>query len=204
MGRSERSGHNRKDPATTMPRNLAIGCPSGVGGERDTIVTHMGRDVDGDGGRLEEMYVRFAPGGIRLAYLMTGDRAVAEDLVQEAFIRFVGRLHSLRDAGAFEAYLRRTIINLSKNHFRRRALERSDLQRQASQPRPAPRSATSPSTRRCGERSWDCRPASERRSSFATTRICPNPRSPRCFAVDPPRCVRWFREASKRFVKAPR
>ena len=119
-----------------MPRNCSLGCPSSMGGERGTIVTPMGQDAEGDGDRLAEMYVRFAPGGIRLAYLMTGDRAVAEDLVQEAFIRFVGRLHSLRDPGAFDAYLRRTVINLSKNYFRRRALERSDLERQASQRRP--------------------------------------------------------------------
>ncbi len=98
------------------------------------MVTPMGRDADVSGDPLEEMYVRFAPGGIRLAYLMTGDRVVAEDLVQDAFVRFVGRLHSLRDPGAFEAYLRRTVINLSKNHFRRRAIERSDLERQARQP----------------------------------------------------------------------
>ena len=98
------------------------------------MVTPMGRGVDGDGDRLEELYVRFAPGGIRLAYLMTGDRAAAEDLVQEAFVRFVGRLHSLRDPNAFEAYLRRTVINLSKNHFRRRSLERAELERQASLP----------------------------------------------------------------------
>lgn len=96
----------------------------------------MGRDVGGDADRLEELYVRFAPGGIRLAYLLTGDRALAEDLVQEAFVRFVGRLHPLRDPGAFDAYLRRTVINLSKNHFRRRALERSDLERRARQQAP--------------------------------------------------------------------
>jgi len=95
------------------------------------MVTPTGQDVDGDGDRLEELYVRFVPGGIRLAYLMTGDRTIAEDLVQEAFVRFVGRLHSLRDPNAFEAYLRRTVVNLSKNHFRRRAVERSDLERQA-------------------------------------------------------------------------
>ena len=61
------------------------------------MVTPTGQDLDGDGDRLEELYVRFVPGGIRLAYLMTGDRTIAEDLVQEAFVRFVGRLHSLRD-----------------------------------------------------------------------------------------------------------
>jgi len=106
------------------------------------MVTPMGHDVDddgdgdADGDRLEELYIRFAPGGIRLAHLMTGDRAAAEDLVQEAFVRFVGRLHSLRDPGAYEAYLRRTVVNLSKNHFRRRALERAELERQARHARP--------------------------------------------------------------------
>jgi len=96
----------------------------------------MGQEVGGDAERLAELYVRFAPGGIRLAYLLTGDRSLAEDLVQEAFVRFVGRLHPLRDPGAFDAYLRRTIINLSKNHFRRRALERTDLERRARQQAP--------------------------------------------------------------------
>jgi RNA polymerase sigma-70 factor (sigma-E family) len=90
----------------------------------------MDRDADGVEDSLGELYVRFAPGGLRLAYLMTGDRATAEDLVQEAFVRFVGRLHSVNDLRAFDAYLRRTVINLSKNHFRRRAIERSDLARQ--------------------------------------------------------------------------
>jgi RNA polymerase sigma-70 factor (sigma-E family) len=90
--------------------------------------------VDSEEDQLEDLYVRFAPGAIRVAYLMTGDRAAAEDLVQEAFVRFVGRLHSLRDPNAFDAYLRRTVINLSKNHFRRRALERAELHRQASLP----------------------------------------------------------------------
>ena len=35
------------------------------------------------GSRLADLYVRHAPGGLRLAYLLTGDRALAEDLVQE-------------------------------------------------------------------------------------------------------------------------
>ena len=55
-----------------MPRNCSLRCPSNMGEERDTIVAQMGRDAEGDGDRLVEMYVRFAPGGIRLAYLMTG------------------------------------------------------------------------------------------------------------------------------------
>ena len=80
--------------------------------------------------RLADAYVRSAPGGTRLAYLLTGDRAIAEDLVQEAFVRFVGRLRFLRDPDALEPYLRRTIVNLSKNYFRRRAVERAYLERE--------------------------------------------------------------------------
>ena len=95
--------------------------------------TGMVSAVDREAGlrsRLAEAYVRSAPGGVRLAYLLTGDRTVAEDLVQEAFVRFVGRLRFLRDPDAFEPYLRRTIANLSKNHFRRRAIERAYLERE--------------------------------------------------------------------------
>jgi len=83
----------------------------------------------GRASRLAEVYERSAPAGFRLAYLLTGDRALAEDLVQEAFLRFVGRLHHLREPEAFDAYLRRTIVNLSKDVFRRRAIERSYLER---------------------------------------------------------------------------
>jgi RNA polymerase sigma factor (sigma-70 family) len=94
------------------------------------MVADMGTD-QGRSSRLTEVYVRSAPAGFRLAYLLTGDRALAEDLVQEAFLRFVGRLHHLRDPEAFDGYLRRTIVNLSNDAFRRRAIERAYLERRA-------------------------------------------------------------------------
>jgi RNA polymerase sigma-70 factor (sigma-E family) len=84
--------------------------------------------------QLGQLYARHAPDGVRLAYLLTGDQSTAEDLVQEAFLRMVGRLQFLREAESSWAYLRRTIVNLSKNHFRRRAVERSYVERQAARP----------------------------------------------------------------------
>ena len=78
---------------------------------------------------LAELYERTAPGAVRLAYLLTGDRSVAEDITQDAFVRVSGRLAHLREGGAFDAYLRRAVVNLAKNHFRRRAVERSFLER---------------------------------------------------------------------------
>ena len=67
---------------------------------------------------------------IRLAYILTGDAALAEDLVQDAFVKLAGRFADLRDQGAFEAYLRKTVVNLTRMHFRRKRLERSYVDRE--------------------------------------------------------------------------
>jgi DNA-directed RNA polymerase specialized sigma24 family protein len=60
--------------------------------------------------RLGELFQRHAADGVRLAYLITGNRALAEDLVQDAFVRLAGRLVRLSDPGNLEPYLRRTIV----------------------------------------------------------------------------------------------
>jgi len=84
--------------------------------------------VEPDGGAMADLYARYVPAGVRLAYLLTGDRHQAEDLAQEAFIRCVGRFNHLRSHAAFESYLRRAIVNLHTSGLRRRRLERAWLQ----------------------------------------------------------------------------
>lgn len=88
------------------------------------------------GGRLGELYLRHAPEAVRLAYVLTGDRSLAEDLVQDAFARLAGRFAHLRDPAAFDAYLRRTVVNLAYSYFRRRRVERAYLEREGSLVRP--------------------------------------------------------------------
>jgi RNA polymerase sigma-70 factor (sigma-E family) len=87
------------------------------------------RSTSATGSSLGELYERYAPGAIRLAYLLTGDRALAQDLVQDAFVRLGGRLRHLREPAAFESYLQRTVVNLSRSHFRHAKVERSYLER---------------------------------------------------------------------------
>ena len=84
--------------------------------------------------RLARLYEQQAPDAIRLAVLLVGDRSLAEDLVQEAIAKLVGRLAHLRDPDAFAAYLRKAVVNLSRMHFRRRKVERSSMERLASRP----------------------------------------------------------------------
>lgn len=86
------------------------------------------RPAAASNGVLAELYERHAPAAGRLAYLLTGDRALAEDLVQEAFVRVVGRFRHLRVPDAFWVYLRRTIVNLHTSHLRRRRIERVHLE----------------------------------------------------------------------------
>ena len=81
-------------------------------------------------GGLDELYARHIGAGVRLAFLLTGDRAHAEDLAQEAFVRCVGRFRHLRKPDAFAAYFRRAIVNLHTSGLRRRRLEREWLARE--------------------------------------------------------------------------
>jgi RNA polymerase sigma-70 factor (sigma-E family) len=92
------------------------------------------RASEGETGRLGRLYEQHAPDAIRLAALLTGDRALAEDIVQEAFARLVGRLQHIREPEAFRAYLRKAVVNLSRMHFRRRKVERASLAKLGSRP----------------------------------------------------------------------
>jgi len=59
----------------------------------------------------------------RTAYLLTGDRHQAEDLLQNALARTCVRWGSIRDKGAADAYVRRAMVNLAQRQWRRRGFE---------------------------------------------------------------------------------
>jgi RNA polymerase sigma-70 factor (sigma-E family) len=81
-------------------------------------------------GELADLYVRHVPAANRLGFLLTGDRSQAEDLVHDAFVRCVGRFGHLRAHEAFDAYLRRTIVNLHTSRLRRLRVEREWLSKE--------------------------------------------------------------------------
>lgn len=85
-------------------------------------------------GRLGLLYHQHAAEAGHLAYLLTGDRELARDFVQEAFLRMFGRFHDLRNPDAFHWYLKKTIVNLVRSHFRRRRVERAYVERRPGGP----------------------------------------------------------------------
>jgi RNA polymerase sigma-70 factor (sigma-E family) len=60
---------------------------------------------------------------VRLAYILTGDAGVAEDVVADAFARMYGRWRRDRVDDP-RAYLRRAIVNHVRGRFRRAATRR--------------------------------------------------------------------------------
>ncbi|MEV5889021.1 SigE family RNA polymerase sigma factor [Nonomuraea fuscirosea] len=57
----------------------------------------------------------------RTAYLLTGDRHAAEDLVQSALAKTAARWSGLRDPAAIEGYVRRAMYHEQVSRWRRRS-----------------------------------------------------------------------------------
>jgi RNA polymerase sigma-70 factor (sigma-E family) len=66
------------------------------------------------------LYRAHALGLIRLAVVMLGDRAAAEDVVQEAFCGLYRRWHALSDTENAQRYVRSSVINGCRSVLRRR------------------------------------------------------------------------------------
>ena len=98
---------------------------------RIMVGSQEGTTVSEPTGELADLYVRYVPAANRLAFLLTGDRSQSEDLVHDAFVRCVGRFGHLRAHEAFDAYLRRTIVNLHTSKLRRLRVERAYLSTEA-------------------------------------------------------------------------
>jgi RNA polymerase sigma-70 factor (sigma-E family) len=68
---------------------------------------------------LEDVYLAQYPQLVRLALLVLGGDAFAEDIVQEAFIRVFRARSGIRDPDRAASYLRVTTMNLARSALRR-------------------------------------------------------------------------------------
>ncbi|GAA1503344.1 SigE family RNA polymerase sigma factor [Dactylosporangium maewongense] len=74
---------------------------------------------------FEAFYRARTPALLRTAYLLTGDRHLAEDLVQDALARTHRAWRRLRDGGNPEAYARQVMYHLQVSRWRRRRVPES-------------------------------------------------------------------------------
>jgi len=90
-------------------------------------------------GEIDALYREHSRAAYGLAFVLTGNPALAEDLVHDAFIAVVAKRGQLRDPNTFAAYLRRAVVNAANSHFRRTKVALSFVARgpDASMPDPA-------------------------------------------------------------------
>lgn len=69
----------------------------------------------GDIGGLETLIARYQLKAVRTAFLITRDESVAEDVVQDAFIRFFEQVRHFDAQRAFRPYFMRSVVNLALN-----------------------------------------------------------------------------------------
>ncbi|MPV39208.1 RNA polymerase sigma factor SigE [Georgenia subflava] len=91
----------------------------------------------------EQIVVEHSPRVYRLAYRLTGNKADAEDLTQETFVRVFRSLHSYQP-GNFEGWLHRITTNLFLDHARRRSRVRLDPIGEATERLPSARDTEEP------------------------------------------------------------
>ncbi|HEX2293809.1 MAG TPA: SigE family RNA polymerase sigma factor [Actinomycetota bacterium] len=94
-------------------------------------VPRLGRRAADKGAHpLEVLFWTHGTGAFHLALLLTGERQTAEDLTQEAFVRVAGRFRGLANPDAFGPYLKKTVVNLARDHFRKQKRDAAFVRRQ--------------------------------------------------------------------------
>lgn len=78
------------------------------------------RAQQGDNRARELLYSRFKTPLFNLAYRYTYNRAAAEDLLHDIFIKIFGNIHSLDTEKAFVSWIYRVAVNTCLSHIRRR------------------------------------------------------------------------------------
>lgn len=84
-------------------------------------------DTREQAGPVADLFRLHRPELLRLAVLLLGDRALAEDVVQDAFVALHRRWPALADPAAAAGYLRVSVVNGARSAHRHRAVVRRHL-----------------------------------------------------------------------------
>jgi RNA polymerase sigma-70 factor (sigma-E family) len=93
-------------------------------GERGGVVERASADD-----AVTTLYTAHYRSLVRLSALLLGDAAVAEEVVQDAFVAMHGKWGRLREPDKAAAYLRQAVVNRSRSALRRRVVEERHAQR---------------------------------------------------------------------------
>jgi RNA polymerase sigma-70 factor (ECF subfamily) len=90
--------------------------------EEKLLVWRLNR---GDAGALAEVYEAYREDLLRLAASMLGEKAAAEDVVQDVFVRFAGSARTFRLTGSLKGFLATCVANAARNQIKSSARRRA-------------------------------------------------------------------------------
>jgi RNA polymerase sigma factor (sigma-70 family) len=67
----------------------------------------------------KELYSRYSPKMLSVCYRFAHNREDAEDMLQEGFIKVFSQIHTFRNQGAFEGWVRRIIVHTCINNLKK-------------------------------------------------------------------------------------
>lgn len=80
-----------------------------------------GMAAKGDAAAFEALVLRHADRVFRMAWKWCGNRADAEDVTQEVFIKLAGKMHLFQPRAKFTTWLYQVTLNEARDHHRREA-----------------------------------------------------------------------------------
>lgn len=66
---------------------------------------------------FETLYKKYASKMKWVAFRYVNDSAIAEDVLQEAFVKVFNKIKTFESTGSFEGWLRRTVVNTAINYY---------------------------------------------------------------------------------------
>ena len=90
------------------------------GADRTRLAELVGRGRDGDLAAMESLYEMFKGPVFGLVYRYAQNRAVAEDLLQDVFLKVFGNMGRVRDAATFPGWVFRIAVNTAYSYLRQK------------------------------------------------------------------------------------
>lgn len=89
-------------------------------GEENELIL---RCQSGDGTAFEELFYTYRDDVFRFSYLVVRDAALAQDVVQEAFLKVFRSVHKFQFRSSFKSWLYRVVVNEAITLLRRRRIK---------------------------------------------------------------------------------
>jgi len=91
---------------------------SKIGFQKQLAQVVIDKAIKGDMSALETVYLTYADACFSLAYRISQDQALAQDIVQEAFIKVMNKVCDFKSNGSFAGWIRRILVNETINRVK--------------------------------------------------------------------------------------